>query len=398
MNEMPTVSVTIPQTTFISSAQPNNNYSFYPLMYTGEDLDFQSCISLMQIDLSSVPVTQVDSAMLQLSVIAKTGTAPSPIVVNRVTEAFDTATVTYTSRPSYMATASQINVTAADLYTTVDIDVTALVNGWLNGTMPNDGIALTNSDGVTLVYFATNAIVYPPYFPKLSVTYSNVPSSGNSALCFCYAQLANVIKQLFTQLRTDTFNIYTNGFNASSISGTPFELYASPDATYGTLAVLGDLANQAAVPLTSMTVISLPAGTAYPSIQYLPVPTFPAGCDKNLVTAYHDYLPVGTNVTLYLGSIVSASGMIFRNEYGLLVLADDLSGTSAAFIPIFNITAISITAPTFDLMKKSPLPLIISGSESAALSAQKVPSRVVVSVRNPATAPIPKSDEEVKSE
>lgn len=178
---MPTVTIGIPDTTFVSSAQPFNNFSFYPLMYVGRDIGFQECIGLMEIDLSSIPVTSVDSAVLQLSVIVKTGTDPSPIVVNRVTAPFDASTVTYNTMPPFVPTSSQININTSDLYSIVSIDITTLVNEWLSGTHPNYGIALTNADDVTLVQFGTNNIVYEPYFPKLVVTYSDtpVPPTGN---------------------------------------------------------------------------------------------------------------------------------------------------------------------------------------------------------------------------
>jgi|GEM_PF-404911 len=175
VTRMPTVMIGIPETTFVSSAQPTQNFSFYPLMYVGTDPVFSECIGLMEIDLSSIPVTTVDSAVLQLSVIVKTGTEPSPIVVNRVTSPFDASTVTYDTLPSFVATTSQIDINVSDLYNIVNIDITSLVNEWLDGTYENYGIALTNPDGETLVQFGTNNIVYEPYFPKLVVTFSDTP-------------------------------------------------------------------------------------------------------------------------------------------------------------------------------------------------------------------------------
>lgn len=172
---MPTVSVGIPDTTFVTSSQPAQNFSFYPLMYVGNDPGFTDSIGLMEIELPPLPVTSVDSAVLQLSVIVKTGPDPSPIVVNRVTEPFDAAAVTYNTLPAFEATSSQISVDETDLYKTVEIDITELVNQWLNGTYPNYGIALTNPDEMTLVQFGTNNIVYEPYFPKLIITYSDTP-------------------------------------------------------------------------------------------------------------------------------------------------------------------------------------------------------------------------------
>ena len=68
---MPTVSVGIPDTTFVTSSQPAQNFSFYPLMYVGNDPGFTDSIGLMEIELPPLPVTSVDSAVLQLSVIVK---------------------------------------------------------------------------------------------------------------------------------------------------------------------------------------------------------------------------------------------------------------------------------------------------------------------------------------
>lgn len=175
---MPTVTLNTTETTFVSSAQPNNNFSFYPLLFTGTDISFQNCISYLKFALPSLPVTAVDSAILQLSVIVKTGVTSSPVLVNRVTSPLNTSTVTYNTQPTFTATSSFVNVNTSDLYTAVQIDVTTLVNQWLDGTFTNNGFALTNSDGITLVEFATNNIVYEPYFPRLVLTYTITPPSN----------------------------------------------------------------------------------------------------------------------------------------------------------------------------------------------------------------------------
>lgn len=61
----------------------------------------------------------------------------------------------------------------------MQIDVTALVNGWLNGTVPNHGLALTNSDGETAVQFVTNIIGYQPYRLALALTSAAAPTVWN---------------------------------------------------------------------------------------------------------------------------------------------------------------------------------------------------------------------------
>jgi len=172
---MPNITINISDTTFVSSAQPDTNLSFYPLLYAGTDPIFQNCIGLLKIPLPSLPVENVDSAVLQLAVIVKNGTNPSPVMVNRVNDSFDIKTVNYYTCPGYTSTASQYDVSTSDLYTSIQIDVTNLINDWLNGTYENNGIVLTNPDGVSVVQFATEKIVYAPYFPKLTLAYPSTP-------------------------------------------------------------------------------------------------------------------------------------------------------------------------------------------------------------------------------
>lgn len=187
---MPTVILNTSETTFVSSAFPTTNFSTNPVIYAGTDTTFQNTISYLRFTLPSLPVSEVDSAILQLSVIIKTGAAPSPVVVNRVTTPLDTDTVTYSTQPSFTPTTSQISITTEDLLTTVQIDITELVNQWINGTYPNYGIRLTNSDGTTVVGFGTNEILYEPFYPILILTYSETPVSPEA-----YAYIYNTGNQ-----------------------------------------------------------------------------------------------------------------------------------------------------------------------------------------------------------
>jgi hypothetical protein len=340
---MPSVTINLPNTTFVSSAMPDNNNSFYPLLYTGTDPNFLNCISLMEVELPTLPVTAVDSAILQLTVIAKSGDIPSPVVVNKVTSPFTAATVTYNTLPSFTPTSSQILITTEDLYKAVEIDVTSLVNEWLSGMSPNHGIALTNNDGTTIVQFASNKIVYEPYFPKLTLTYSEAPADTTGSN-FSYAQLAHVIEQLIALYPTNVFTVFTRGLTASSVTGTPYALSKSSSGTFGSLFILDDAGQKEVIPLHAITAIYLGNGTVYnPSITYLTPPKLAPGFDTNLLTAYYEYFPVSTEMDMYLGSNIHATGMLYKNEYGIMVLSDT-EGNTPIFIPVLNI---NVVLPTF---------------------------------------------------
>ena len=168
---MPTVTLNLPETTFVSSAGPDSNNSFYPVMYVGTDPGLQDCIGLVNVALPALPKS-VSSAVLQLSVIMKSGEAPSSVAVSQLSADFDAKSVTYNSMPSLIPTAAQFSVSASELYTSIQADLTDIVNAWLSGAAPNHGIALTGSDG-TVVQFGTNNIVYESYFPKLILSYSD---------------------------------------------------------------------------------------------------------------------------------------------------------------------------------------------------------------------------------
>lgn len=166
---MSAIVIDLPATTFVTSSQPGNNFSIYPTVRVEKNPNIQTSIALLEIPLPSLPATTVKSALLQLAVVSKSGAASSPVTVNRLISPFNASTVTYHTIPSYAATKSQVNVSTADLYTTMQIDITDLVKSWLAGTFANYGIALTNSDSSTVVEFATNNIVYQPYFPQLII-------------------------------------------------------------------------------------------------------------------------------------------------------------------------------------------------------------------------------------
>ncbi len=183
---MPPVVLTVSQNTFVSSAQSNDNFSYHPLLYSGTDEIFESCISLLKFDFTTIAANSVDSAYLQLAVISKSGPGTDTIVVNRVTESFDASHVTYDTFPITEPTSSQVDITSEDLYKSIQIEVTQLVNDWLGGKYVNNGLALTNSNDNTLIQFGSDKIVWEPYFPKLILNYSVMTPEVSKAYGYVY--------------------------------------------------------------------------------------------------------------------------------------------------------------------------------------------------------------------
>lgn len=169
---MPEKVLNITETAFVTSAYPNVNFSTNPVIYTGSDETFQNTISFMKFTLPSLPVTKVDRAILQLTLITKSGTDASPVVINRLTSPLDTNTVTYETRSAFIPTIFKSDITKEDLYTTIKFDITELVNRWMDKTYPNYGIALTNAYNTTVVGLGSEKILYKPFYPSLILTYT----------------------------------------------------------------------------------------------------------------------------------------------------------------------------------------------------------------------------------
>ncbi len=164
--------------------------------------------------------------------------------------------------------------------------------------------------------------------------------------CFAVDQLTNILAQMIIAYSTTTWTVYTESLY--SYSGIPLELYTAPNAGKPGLLRLIDVNNDyEAIPIEHITAIYPGDGTLYdPAFTYLTPPdTMPHDCNSDLLAAVQSYLPVGTAVTMGLGPAISASGDVYRNEYGLVVLSD-AGGNTPIFIASPNILRIFVSGNT----------------------------------------------------
>ncbi|GBG55804.1 hypothetical protein SPFL3102_02743 [Sporomusaceae bacterium FL31] len=223
---------------------------------------------------------------------------------------------------------------------------------------------------VSLVSASTANVQYSSAVPaKATLVVADVSPGdlSNTSLCLSYAQLSHIISQLITLYPTSVMSVFTTNINV--ITGTPYELYTSPDANDAGLFILINGSGQyEAIPLVAIAAIYAGDNTVYDnSITYLPAPLpLPKGCDTNLITAIRSYLPLMTDVLFQMGVTIQASGNVYKNEYGVLVLSDT-DGNTPIFISVSKIARI-ITEPQ-TLAKKilsisSSIPEIFAADDS----------------------------------
>jgi hypothetical protein len=182
-------------------------------------------------------------------------------------------------------------------------------------------------------------------------------SLADSTFCFCNAQLANLIRQIIDIYAGTTVRVYTATW--FTVEGIPTSLYQSPDASGPELFILTDNTGaSAAVSLNSIVAIYPGAGSTYnPSITYLePKLPLSPGCDTDLMYAIHDYLPVSANlVNVYTPVLLDMTNkVVYKNEYGILVLCTNVSGAEPYFVPSLKITFIekNLAPPALQLANK----------------------------------------------
>jgi len=162
--------------TLVSSLFPDFNYGSSPIIDAGNFASGTIVRSYIQFDLSSVPenarVIDADSWLYQYTT---PGAENYIIDLHKVTSEWQEGTINWNSQPTYSAeTEYSTNITAGAV-TWKFWDIDNLVQGWLNGTISNYGMALIDADETsfnTIVYFhSSDYTADTTKRPKLVISY-----------------------------------------------------------------------------------------------------------------------------------------------------------------------------------------------------------------------------------
>ena len=126
--------------------------------------------TLFQFDLSDIPqLATVTSAKLRIYPTYRTNGASLNLGVKALLGGWSADAVTWETAPAAADTAAATAVvnTVAQLY---ELDITALVQDWVDGTLPNNGVALTGEGPTSVEYFFW-ASEFGGNWPVLEVTY-----------------------------------------------------------------------------------------------------------------------------------------------------------------------------------------------------------------------------------
>lgn len=166
---------------------PTTNFGSTVDMWAGYDdylePDGKIARSLIQFDLSAIPTgTPIDSALLQVYLVSSYDFPGETrtITAYRIASTWSESSVTWNTRPSYGEAYGSASVTHG-AWAWYSLDVTNLVRGWVNGTLPNYGVTLRGPEwsGYDSSWraFSTRE---GSYTPQLVITYTGYPASGKA--------------------------------------------------------------------------------------------------------------------------------------------------------------------------------------------------------------------------
>ncbi|WP_437636472.1 DNRLRE domain-containing protein [Sorangium sp. So ce854] len=126
---------------FISTSEPNTTSGSYPNLFTGVSGAGEK-MGLIAFDLSGIPAdATVEGATF--SVRALYASTAATLDVHAITAPWTEASVTYSTLNNAFDPAVEASFAVpANLTTTVSCDVTALVQDWVSGALPNHGVLL----------------------------------------------------------------------------------------------------------------------------------------------------------------------------------------------------------------------------------------------------------------
>ncbi len=159
---------------YVSSVFSDHNSANYVSLRIGRWGD-DIYRTYLQFDLTTLPVDVViTSADLKLYQHSSTGTEDFIISVFEITGNWGENTITWNNQPDYHPIPESISPVIMGDVTWLSWDISALLHGWVDGSIANHGIALVGSTTVSSseVFFrSSDNLDNPGQRPKLEISY-----------------------------------------------------------------------------------------------------------------------------------------------------------------------------------------------------------------------------------
>ncbi len=153
--------------TFVSSSSPHTNYGSWPLLAVQQGTN-----SYLRFNLSGLP-SNVSVAKATLRLYVDTVSRGGSFDVFEIDSSWAESSLIYNNAPPLGSSATgghSVAVSGSTLNQFVVIDITPLVQAWVNGSLPNNGVALSLTTSGGAFAFDSKESSYTSHEPELSIT------------------------------------------------------------------------------------------------------------------------------------------------------------------------------------------------------------------------------------
>ncbi|MGA9567428.1 MAG: DNRLRE domain-containing protein, partial [Candidatus Korobacteraceae bacterium] len=152
--------------TYVASGAPNTNYG------TNTMLAIQPNVyTFIRFNISGIPTNAtVQKAVLRLFVSAPSAPIAGTFSVYQINTSWSELTLTWNNKPALgSVVGSPVSLGSSSYLNFVEVDITSLVQQWVNGTVVNNGIALvTTTSGASYSFDSKEAQAYS-HSPELDI-------------------------------------------------------------------------------------------------------------------------------------------------------------------------------------------------------------------------------------
>ncbi len=162
--------------TYISEWYAGQNFGFNQALFVGQYRqsgdDYRS---LMQFDLSSIPKNStIEKAELQLTLYRNEVTSDNiDLSVHRLLNKWSSYTINWNTHPPFSPFRDgSVSIDQTTPLGLQSIDISNLVRGWYDGSIPNNGLLLEGRDDNNgLIGFRSTSYLYSNDWPKLTISF-----------------------------------------------------------------------------------------------------------------------------------------------------------------------------------------------------------------------------------
>jgi len=166
-----TMSLTLTDDSWINKAVPDSNYGQNVGMYAHR---WGPRRSLVKFNSKSLSDEVVDSAVLKL--YAQNVNSEGTINIHMITSVWQEESVNWDNMPTFQASPIvSFEISASNIDSVIEIDITATVQQWVNGNAENYGLMMITSDNIAAKFYTKEFLSDPSRAATLIVNTTSIP-------------------------------------------------------------------------------------------------------------------------------------------------------------------------------------------------------------------------------